>query len=50
VVQEKEIQHLPDKSQVKLSITVKKEDVKTEYEKRLADYANKIQIDGFRKG
>jgi trigger factor len=50
VVQEKEIQHLPDKSQVKLSITVKKEDVKTEYEKRLADYAKKIQIDGFRKG
>jgi trigger factor len=49
VVTNKEIQHL-DKSQVKLSITVNKEDAEKEYRTILADYAKKAQIDGFRKG
>jgi trigger factor len=49
VVTNKEIQHL-DKSRVKLSITVGKEDAEKEYRTILADYAKKAQIDGFRKG
>ncbi|MFQ3621188.1 MAG: trigger factor [Spirochaetales bacterium] len=50
MVLEKEIQHLPETSQVKLRVTVKKEDVKTEYEKLLKDYAKTARLDGFRKG
>ncbi|MCX7786645.1 MAG: trigger factor [Spirochaetes bacterium] len=50
MVHEKEIQHLNETSQVKLRITVKKEDVKAEYEKLLKNYAKTARIDGFRKG
>jgi trigger factor len=50
VVHEKEIQHLDETSQVKLRVTVKKEDVKAEYDKLLKEYAKNAHIDGFRKG
>jgi len=50
VVHEKEIQHVTETSQVKLRITVKKEDVKAEYNKLLKNYAKTARIDGFRKG
>ena len=49
MIANKEIQHL-DKSQVKLSITVKKDDAEKEYRKLLAEYSQKAQIDGFRRG
>lgn len=45
----KEITRL-EKSSVKLSITVKKEDVRSEYDELLKDYTKTIQIPGFRKG
>ncbi len=50
MVHEKEIQHVEETSQVKLRITVKKEDVKAEYDKLLQNYAKTARIDGFRKG
>ncbi|GAB4221621.1 MAG: trigger factor [Spirochaetales bacterium] len=50
MVHEKEIQHLDETSQVKVRITVKKEDVKAEYDKLLKNYAKTARIDGFRKG
>lgn len=49
VVANKEIQHL-DKSQVKLSVTVRKDDAEKEYRKLLAEYSGKAQISGFRRG
>ncbi len=50
MVHEKEIQHVDETSQVKLRITVKKEEVKAEYDKLLKNYAKTARIDGFRKG
>jgi trigger factor len=45
----KEIERLP-KSSVKLSVTIGKEDVRSEYDALLSDYSKTIQIPGFRKG
>jgi len=45
----KEIKRL-DKSNVNLTITVPKEEVKTQYQDMLKDYAKNMQIPGFRKG
>jgi trigger factor len=45
----KEITRL-EKSNVKLSITVPKEDVRSQYQDMLKDYAKNIQLPGFRKG
>ena len=45
----KEITRL-EKSSLKLSITVAKDDVRSEYDKILSNYAKSIQIPGFRKG
>ena len=39
-----------EKSNVKLSITVPKEDVRAQYQEMLKDYAKNVQIPGFRKG
>jgi len=39
-----------EKSSVKLSITVGKDDVKSEYDELLREYSKSIQIPGFRKG
>lgn len=49
MIKSKEISHL-DNSQVKLSITINKEDAEKEYRGILSEYAKKAQIDGFRKG
>jgi len=45
----KEIKRL-EKSNVNLSITVPKEDVRAQYQDMLNDYAKNIQLPGFRKG
>jgi trigger factor len=45
----KEITRL-EKSNVKLSLTVPKDEVRSQYQKLLADYAKNVQIPGFRKG
>jgi trigger factor len=45
----KEITRL-EKSNVKLSLTVPKEDVQAQYQELLKDYAKNAQIPGFRKG
>ncbi|MDR3337788.1 MAG: trigger factor [Treponema sp.] len=45
----KEVEHL-EHSAVKLTITVSKEDIRSEYDKIVNDYAKTIQIPGFRKG
>ena len=45
----KEITRL-EKSSVKMSITVGKDDVRSEYDDLLADYTKNIQLPGFRKG
>ncbi|MCL2805475.1 MAG: trigger factor [Treponema sp.] len=45
----KEIKRL-EKSNVALSITVPKEDVRAQYNKMLNDYTKSLQIPGFRKG
>ena len=45
----KEIQRL-DKSNVKLTITVPKDDVRLQYQDMLKDYVKNVQIPGFRKG
>lgn len=45
----KEIKHL-DKSNVSLSITIPKEDVRVKYDNMLKEYTKTLQIPGFRKG
>jgi trigger factor len=45
----KEITRL-EKSNVKLSITVPKDDVRSQYDKMLNEYSKNLQIPGFRKG
>jgi trigger factor len=45
----KDFQRL-EKSSVKLSVTVGKEEVRSEYDELLANYTKTIQIPGFRKG
>ena len=45
----KEIARL-EKSSVKLSVTIGKDDVRSEYDGLLAEYSKNIQIPGFRKG
>lgn len=45
----KEIKRL-ENSAVNLTITVKKDEVRSEYDKVLADYSKSIQLPGFRKG
>jgi len=45
----KEITRL-EQSSVKLSITIGKDDVRSEYDKILSEYTRSIQIPGFRKG
>ena len=45
----KEIKRL-EKSSVQLSVTIGKDDVRTEYDGLLAEYSKSIQIPGFRKG
>jgi len=45
----KEITRL-EKSSVKLSLTIPKEDVRTQYQDMLKDYTKNMQIPGFRKG
>lgn len=45
----KEIKHL-DKSNVSLSITIPKEDVRAKYEDMLKEYTKTLQLPGFRKG
>jgi len=45
----KDIQRL-EKSSVKLSITIGKDDVRSEYDELLASYTKTIQIPGFRRG
>jgi len=45
----KDIQRL-EKSSVKLSVTVGKDDVRSEYDELIASYTKTIQIPGFRKG
>ena len=45
----KEITRL-EKSSVKLTITIAKDDVQSGYDELLTDYAKKVQIPGFRKG
>ena len=45
----KEIARL-EKSSVKLSISIGKDDVRSEYDRILSDYTKNIQIPGFRKG
>ena len=45
----KDIQRL-EKSSVKLSITIGKDDVRSEYDELLASYSKTIQIPGFRRG
>jgi len=45
----KEITRL-EKSSVKLSVTIGKDDVRSEYDKLLSEYTKNIQIPGFRKG
>jgi trigger factor len=45
----KEITRL-EKSSVKMSITIGKDDVRSEYDGLLSDYTKNIQIPGFRKG
>ena len=45
----KEITRL-DQSNVKLTITVPKDDVKSEYDEMLSEYLKDLQIPGFRKG
>ncbi len=49
MVMTKKIERL-ERSAVKLTITVSREDVAKEYKVLLADYAKNMQIDGFRKG
>ncbi|MDR1802249.1 MAG: trigger factor family protein [Treponema sp.] len=39
-----------EKSSVRLSVIVAKEDVRSEYDKLLSEYTKSIQIPGFRKG
>jgi len=45
----KDIQRL-EKSSVKLTVTIGKDDVRSEYDELLASYSKTIQIPGFRKG
>ncbi|MDR1838881.1 MAG: trigger factor [Treponema sp.] len=45
----KEIKRL-EKSNISLSITIPKEDVRDQYQKMLNDYVKNIQLPGFRKG
>ena len=45
----KEITHL-EKSNVKLSVTVPKDDVRAQYEGMLNEYSKNLQLPGFRKG
>jgi len=45
----KEIKRL-DKSNINLTITIPKEDVRSQYQDMLKDYSKNIQIPGFRKG
>ena len=45
----KEITRL-EKSNVKLSVTVPKDDVRTQYENMLREYMKDLQLPGFRKG
>ena len=45
----KEIARL-EKSNVKLTLTIGKEDIRSEYDGMLKEYTNSIQIPGFRKG
>ncbi|MCL2440553.1 MAG: trigger factor [Treponema sp.] len=45
----KEIKRL-DKSNVELSITVPKEDIKNQYNEMLKEYSKNLQLPGFRKG
>jgi len=45
----KEIKRL-EKSNIQLSVTVPKEDVRTQYNEMLKDYTKNIQLPGFRKG
>ena len=45
----KEITRL-EKSNVKMSLTVPKEDVRTQYHGLLQDYSKNVQLPGFRKG
>ena len=45
----KEITRL-EKSSVKLSLTIPKEDVRAQYQEMLKDYSKNMQIPGFRKG
>jgi len=45
----KEIQRL-EKSSVKLSITIGKDDLRSEYDGLLSEYTKSVQIPGFRKG
>jgi trigger factor len=49
VAYKKEIKHL-EKSNINLTITVPKEDVRSQYQDMLKDYSKNIQIPGFRKG
>jgi trigger factor len=49
VVADKKIERI-ENSAVKLQITVKQADAKSEYDKLLQDYSKKAQIKGFRKG
>jgi len=49
VALKKEIKRL-EKSNVNLTITVPKEDVRSQYQDMLKDYSKNIQIPGFRKG
>ncbi|MDR1948325.1 MAG: trigger factor [Spirochaetaceae bacterium] len=45
----KEITHL-EHSAVKMTVTIGKDDIRSEYDALLADYGKSIQIPGFRKG
>jgi trigger factor len=49
MVASKNIERL-EKSSVKLTVTVSKEDCKKEYDKLLAEYSRSVKIDGFRAG